>query len=419
MEQCSIMLKNSCDPTDPNSYSGSDSERIHQAARAAFGAGVPLRIPPRRPLETEEFPRDYWLIDTAILLPENATLILDNCRIRLSDRCRDNFIRSANCGLGVTEVPPLRNIHILGIGNAVLEGAEHPRATGDSVKQLGLQTFGTDADKTGETPTGDWRNIGILLANVHDFSIRNLTIRDSHMWAVSLEYCTEGHIRDLNFRSSGSRVIDGVARRILNQDGLDLRRGCRNIVIDTITGTTGDDLVALTAISREPHLCGEPGFSEVCSPGMAGMSEEISGVILRNVMGHCVCGHHIVRFLNTGEIRKRNILLDGVIDTSPEGLRDCTAVKIGDVNPAWGGRTPLGNTSEFLIRNIRSNAERAILIAGSLTDSLIDGVVNGNPGAEPVSGRKFTRNVRIQAVLTAGEETPVPEPSSCSGGDRR
>ena len=117
------------------------------------------------------------------------------------------------------------------------------------------------------------------------------------MWAVSLEYCTEGHIRDLNFRSSGSRVIDGVARRILNQDGLDLRRGCRNIVIDTITGTTGDDLVALTAISREPHLCGEPGFSEVCSPGMAGMSEEIT--LLYQKLQELGC---VLQFVRSGRV---------------------------------------------------------------------------------------------------------------------
>lgn len=61
---------------DPNSYPGTDSERIEQAARAAFAAGRPLRIPARRPDAVS--PRSFWLIDAAILLPGNATLILDN-----------------------------------------------------------------------------------------------------------------------------------------------------------------------------------------------------------------------------------------------------------------------------------------------------------------------------------------------------
>ncbi|HBP07226.1 hypothetical protein [uncultured Victivallis sp.] len=389
---------------DPNSYPGTDSERIEQAARAAFAAGRPLRIPARRPDAVS--PRSFWLIDAAILLPGNATLILDNCTIRLSDRCRDNFIRSANCGPGIDPVPPLDNIRILGVGSAVLEGAVHPRSTGDSAKTLGERTFGTDAGKPGESQTGDWRNIGILLANVHRFSIANLTIRDSHAWAVSLEYCTEGDIRRLAFDSSGCREIDGERRIVLNQDGLDLRRGCRNITIDTITGTTGDDLIALTAIGGAPRPCGILGRTEVCSPRMGGLDEDVNGIVIRNVVGHSAGGHHIVRFLNTGGIRMRNILLDGVVDTSPDGFRDHAAVRIGDSNPAWGGVTPLGETAAFQIVNIQSRAKAAILIAGSLADSIIANVLNGNPGTEPVvctSGPGNTANLEIRSALTLPE----------------
>ena len=372
------------DPADPNSYAGTDSERIAAAGRTAFAAGVPLRIPARKPDAAAD--RRHWLIDSAILLSENATLILENCRIKLSDRCRDNFIRSANCGPGCGTIPPLCDIRILGVGSAVLEGADRPRATGDSAKILGERTFGSDAGNPAETRNGDWRNIGILLANVHGFSIRNLSIRNSHMWAVSLEYCTEGTIHELDFRSRGKMTVGGVEETTLNQDGLDLRRGCRDIVIDTITGATGDDLVAFTAIGGLPaRPCGELGRSEIGSPQMDGRCEDIRNIILRNVAGHSAGGHHIVRFLNTGGIRMRNILLDGLVDTSPEGFRDFAAVKIGDANPAWGGITPLGDTAQFQIVNIQSHARRAVLIAGSLADSQIANILNDNPETEPVT----------------------------------
>jgi len=48
-----------------------------------------------------------WLLDSAILLPSNVTLVLDNCNLKLSDKCRDNFIRSANCGMGLADIEPL------------------------------------------------------------------------------------------------------------------------------------------------------------------------------------------------------------------------------------------------------------------------------------------------------------------------
>ncbi len=49
-------------------------------------------------------------------MPENTTLILESCRIKLSDACRDNFIRSANCGMGIEDPLPIKNIHIKGVG---------------------------------------------------------------------------------------------------------------------------------------------------------------------------------------------------------------------------------------------------------------------------------------------------------------
>ncbi|MBP5182196.1 MAG: hypothetical protein J6331_04115, partial [Lentisphaeria bacterium] len=80
-----------------NCYAGnSDSDRIEAAIRDCRGEAV--LIPPR--VSEREPERDFWLLDRAILLPENTTVVLENCKLKLSDTCRDNFFRSANCGLG-------------------------------------------------------------------------------------------------------------------------------------------------------------------------------------------------------------------------------------------------------------------------------------------------------------------------------
>ncbi|OIO98185.1 MAG: hypothetical protein COZ06_19715 [Armatimonadetes bacterium CG_4_10_14_3_um_filter_66_18] len=388
----------------PNAFQGSDIERVNAAIRAAAGTGTRVVIPRRN--HTADGERDVWLLDSAILVPSDTTLELDNCHLKLSDRCRDNMIRSANCGRGITEIEPVRDIHIRGIGNVLLEGADHPRATGDSAKTLGKQTYGTDAGVEGESQTGDWRNIGILLAFVEGFRIENLRIKDSHCWAISLERCAFGTVRDVHFESSGSKMIDGKRERILNQDGLDLRQGCHDLTVDGITGHTGDDLVALTDIvGRTGGVAGSDTSTMVSAPiCREGGADDIRNVLLTNIRGHCA-GHHVVRFLNAGGLRIHDVVLNGLIDTSPAD-RPCKAtIKIGDSNPAWGGVTPLGDTTRFTLSNIISASQHTILLAGSLTDSCLSNVVRRLPGEVITyeSGRENVRNVQCSGLVRVGE----------------
>ena len=387
---------------DPNDFSGRDIDRINAAIAAAVAAHGTTRISARHG-ETEP-ERRHWLIDSAILLPAGANVIVENCKIKLSDRCRDNFFRSANCGPDLHEPEDLRQIHLRGEGEAILEGADHPRATGDSAKQLGVHTYGTDAGIEGECQRGDWRNIGILLVRVRDFSVTGLTIIDSHCWAISLEFCSHGLLRDLTFHSRGWISVDGKEERARNQDGVDLRAGCHDILIDTIHGETGDDLIALTALrGQEPHRPGALGHTSITTTIGTPLSPDIHSIQIRTIAGYCALDGQIVRFLNTGGVRLHDITLDGLLDTSPADLHCHAAIRIGDDNPAWGGVTPLGDTSRLLLRSIHTNARQGVLIIGSLADSVISGIINRNPDASPVcyhSGPDHIRNVLVSDLVT-------------------
>lgn len=389
---------------NPNDYSGSDSERIAAALDAAkYWNGV-IRIASRAP--DAESDRQYWLLDSAILLPSNTTLILDNCQIKLSDSCRDNFVRSANCGIGVKVVSPVENVSIVGIGVVTLVGADRPRATGDSGKTLGVRAYGTDAGKEGESQTGDWRNIGILLANVHNFRIENIQIKNAHAWSLSLERCENGLVRNLTFDSEETRVIDGQEIKALNVDGLDLRKGCRNIVVDGIYGHTGDDLVAVTAIGPGAREGGALDSTEV-SDFSADENYDVYNITIRNVVGYAAGGHQIVRLLNASGIKIYRVMIDGVMDTSPEEIVDRATIRIGDANPAWGGVTPLGDTYGVTISNVHSQSRHAILVAGSLVDSTISNVVNYHSDAEILhceSGKENVRNVTVNGTVDVGRE---------------
>ena len=383
----------------PNEFDGTDVDRINRAIEAASVAGCRAVIP--RVNRRNGQRHDVWLLDSAILVPSDTTLDLDSCHIKLSDRCRDNFIRSVNCGLGITEIVPMRNIHIRGIGRVLLEGADRPRATGDSGKTIGARTFGTDAGVTAESQTGDWRNIGILLAFVEGFSIENLTIKDSHAWAISLERCAHGRLRDIDFASSGFKMIDGARKTVLNQDGIDLRMGCHDVLIENITGYTGDDLIALTAIPRADSMAGGTTSTMVSAGADRGQGlDDIRHVILRDIKGYCRGGHHIVRLLNTSGVRMHDILIDGLIDTSPESVRCKAALKIGD-HAYGGGIAPLGDTYRIIVNNVTSKSQHTILIGGSLSDSILNNMIRYGVEGDAVTvaaGPEYIRDVTISNV---------------------
>jgi len=95
-----------------------------------------------------------------------------------------------------------------------------------------------------------------------------------------------------------------------------------------------------------------------------------------------------------------DIVVDGLIDTSPPELQCRAAVKIGDHNYG-GGMAPLGDTSRILVNNAISKAKYPILIGGSLADSILNNIVQHRSAEEAVtvaSGPQNLRNVTIANV---------------------
>ncbi len=393
----------------PNDFQGTDSERIAQALAVVERQGGGLvRIPRRKDPDG----RAFWLIDEAILLKANTTLLIENCTIKRSDRCRDNFVRSANCGIGIENPSPLENIHIIGIGNAVFEGADHPRATGDASKTLACpcpknftgaenpdfwschrHSYGTDAGRDGQSQTGDWRNVGILMANVHHLSIENLRIVEPHAWAISLEACSFATICRIDFSARMARVIDGEEHNVENQDGIDLRRDCHDICISDITGTTGDDVVALTANPANPYFTAPAGSldsTEVMSRREGDVPLGIWNVTICNVKAHSAGGCYILRFLALSGARICNVQVDGIVDTSPDDFHSTASIMMG----GWPGVVgepgfPYGKQEEcslfdILLSNVISNAQNCVVVPGGLQNSFVSNILRRNPEATTI-----------------------------------
>ena len=410
-----------------NDFKGkNDSEILNSAIRGKGEDGIVV-------ISSRELPgRDFWLLDEAVTLPDNTTVILKNVKIKLSDNCRDNFFRSANCGLGIADPAPACNIHIKGEGLCLLEGADHPRATGDGGKLLHApcphydedvcrlsdwipderrtketlafrdihdHSYGTDANNEGESHYGDWRGIGILLCNVTDFSISGVRIKDSHGWAISLEACSNGRIEKIDFDARMHKMIDGIESNMENQDGIDLRNGCHHIIISDITGRTGDDVIALTAIASQKY---KPGGSlcttHVMHNDWSRREKDIHDIIIRNVTAesYLCCLIRLLPVLS----KIYNVVIDGVIGTSSE-VKGYTAILLGE-----GGYGEMLHDcmKNVTISNVICNSVLAVDINGDLTDSVISNVINKNPDcpAVNVNTPKHLKNVVItDTVISA------------------
>ncbi len=381
--------------------------------------------------------RDYWLIDRAITLPADTTVVLRSCMIKLSDQCRDNFFRTANCGIGIEDPETIRNVHIRGEGLCVLQGADHPRSTGDGNKEIADpcphekeeickyakwlpperrsvdtlikkdwhdHSFGTDAGKEGESQRGDWRNIGILFANAEEFSISGVKIVDSHAWAISLEACSYGRVERIEFFAENSKMIDGMRQSIKNQDGLDLRNGCHHIVISDITGQTGDDVVALTAIAgKEPRPGGGLCTSHVMHTDYSRRESGIHDIVIRNVCARANV-YSTLRMLPV-ETKIYNIVADGIVNTSTEEQEPVgCAMILGTADSTYGRNLPDG-LRFITISNVICNSATAITVKGLLRDSVITNVINKNPNCPVLS---VARENGMVNVLTSNLCTVQP-----------
>lgn len=299
--------------------------------------------------------RGDHLISTAIELPSNFELTLEDAHLTMAPGTYCNMFRAD----GVT------NVTIVGRGRAVIDGGEY--------NGLGER----NANRDGRPPI--WVNNLVLFSNVRNFRVENLCVRRQRWWALNFIGCSEGRIRNLDFLShhhsvlgDGTRV-DTVQRNnyraivVKNSDGVDLRAGCHDIVIENITGFCEDDSVALTCL---------PGTMER-SFLREGTEYAIRDIVVRNVKTSCMCSN--VRLLAQGGCKLQNVIVENVEDVSDGKLympgRGEAGVNLGDDH--LYGKTPagVGDVDNIVIRNVKSRANVGVSLRGAASRVKVDNVV--------------------------------------------
>lgn len=310
--------------------------------------------------------RGDWEIKAAIRLPSNFTLILEDCHLRLADGCYASiFVNEHNeTEIGKTVDGTDRNISIIGRGNAILDGGEY--------NGLGEMT------PPEKRPAPLYKNNLILFTNVNGFKISGLKCINQRWWATNFIYCRNGSIENMDFCADDRRfdkdrtLVHGLIQGdnysniyVKNADGIDLREGCQNIVIENITGFTEDDTIALTGLAGKL----EAAFR------VEGLSSDICNVKINNIRAAAFCS--IVRLLNQGEIKLHDIEIDGVFDTSensPHLNRGARAIRVGDKYLYGPRHCTKDETYNISIKNVYAAGISALALAGEIGNLVICGI---------------------------------------------
>jgi polygalacturonase len=306
------------DYISPNDFgNGSQTSRIAAAIEYAKNDCRKVVIPSIDRVTNAKI----WMIDSAIMLPSDFTLVLDNCTVKLSDRCRDNFIRTANLQVGQSTFETYRNIHIIGIGNVLLEGADNPRATGDCFKQVSTTnssfnySYGTDEGKTDINQFGGWLNHGINIVETTGFSIENITLKNYHGHGIIIARSSKGVMRGITFDACGYIFIAGQKRFVKNQDGFGIRQGCHDIIIENCTGNTGDDFIMIGEYFNDDasFSAGKENTVSPCGDNYRGEEDDTYNIICRNLYGVNACHWKLIKLMASGKQKQYNFIFSDIV----------------------------------------------------------------------------------------------------------
>lgn len=381
----------------------SDADMIQAALDAASLNGKAVIIPKYN----ERTNRAIWDIDKAIKLHNESTLILQNAHLRLADGAACNMFtnKNARTECALKDEGKQNNIHIMGIGKAVLDGGIHNQMYEDN---------GITRKVMKKTTHHITENCMMYFQNVENIVIENLTIKNSRYWGIYFIYSSFGRVSNIHFESDSN---------VPNQDGVDLGKGCHNFIIEKITGCVGDNIIAINVTGHDIY---GPKTDDI-------RKGDVHNVIIRDLLIYGVGGCSLIRLLNHDGYRIYNIRIDNVIEISdcseddaalaqnPDltiktddegnilprrtiipgeiGYRTESAIIIGE--SYWYEKTPAkpGDTFGISVSNIMTRARFAVAINNTLMDSSFNNIrIFGNGYMCAYFGKGEVENVTFSNI---------------------
>lgn len=382
-----------CNKFNPNNYKNlaDDSAMIQEAVDVASATGGTVVIP-RMNERTGEC---IWNIDRAIRLHSGSVICLDNCVLRQVDGIFDNIFVNSNQGtpLGFTREGKQYDIKIYGLGNALLDGGNHNGFT--------------EFTQKGEDKKPMFYNCIFNFLNTERICIENVRIVNQRYWGMVFHYCAHSRISNIDFYAPAT---------VPNQDGIDLRTGCNHFVIENITGTTGDDTVALTCLKSR--------FDDAIAP--AQLDDAIHHVTIRNVCA--TTSYSLVRLLNHYGKKLYNIIVENIMESAERDVaqergkdnppldektaiqRNGATVRIGENFYFGDGEkaTP-EDTYNITVRNVTGRMRMGIKANCALSNALFDNIqIYGDGGTGVYFGEGKVKNITVKNIGYSLVHKPKP-----------
>ncbi len=398
-----------------NNYShlSCDSDMIQAALDKAQETGQAVLIPKIN----QRTGKAIWDITKTILLHSESTVLLQNCHLRLGDGAVCNIFANKNSKIpdAIGEKETQKNITIRGMGNVVLDGGIHNGMYEDN---------GISRKVMKQYPYHISENCMMYFRNVEHLLVENLTIKNHRYWAICMYTTSYSRIANIHFESESN---------VPNQDGVDVCKGCHDVIVENITGCVGDNMVALLATE-------DAIYQKVVNKLSDG---DIRNITIRNIMCYGVGGCALIRLLNHDGYKIYNIRIDNVIETSPWSEQDASVAQNpdliiktdneGNIIP-WkkiipgeiGYRTEAaiiigesywynkekakhGETFGISVSNVMTHARYALFLNNTLSDSSFDNIrLFGNGFMAVYFGEGKVENVRFSNISYDKDCRPLP-----------
>lgn len=303
---CANAIGDFVDANDPQYAGATDSETLQNAIHGAAGKCLVI---PRYNARTGG---TIWNIEQTLCLPSDTTVILLDAHLQLADFTYCNLFTNAESA---------RNIRLLGIGSATIDSG---RFNGLKAKNANTLGFGPITD-----------NALLLFTGVDGLKVENLHMVQNRWYCILCAGCANGYFANLDICAHP---------KFPDMGGIRIQSGCHHILIENITGLTGEDAVLLSAAAADDQLfCGE--------------TTDISNIHIRTArinVNRC----HIVNIQAFDGRKIHDILAENLLDSSlaEQKKKPNACVKIGDTNSA--------NLSEIQVRDMSSRSIATVQLGG-------------------------------------------------------
>ena len=338
----------------PNDYKHlkTDSEMIQAAVDEAAKCGAKVVVP----RVNERTNQCVWELSETIRLHTGSQVVLENCYMRLKDDTYIHFFENTTSDDYDKWWKPEKrqyDISLIGEGNVVLDGGNH-----NGIYEKNFTVYdenGNFVEKVNYRGLpGVCVNRGIEFRNVERVTVKGLRFINQRFWGMSFEFCSFGHVSDITFEAENN---------VPNQDGVNLRVGCNNFLVENICGLTGDDTVALTNFGHPVAMEEDPNLDFA-----------IHDVIVKNIRSYQSGECDIIRILNRGGGKIYNVQISNIVDITPEygQARALAAIRVGDICDYQFRLNEPGETRNIIVRDVITRARFGAYIANSLVDSVFD-----------------------------------------------